>query len=159
MTHRRDALSAPCFSSSVVALQEARIGPRGPAPASSRPPSSLRWPRCPNSTFPATGLSSDIPFPFSVASGRAYLVSFNAVGQNKTGVSKGYEIAQSMRDFVQADNFYAALRFGLDCSPLRSVPSRPKPFGETKKFSACPLDTPVFFWRYQLTQSRASRTS
>jgi hypothetical protein len=40
-----------------------------------------------------------------------------------------------MRDFVGAENFSAALRFDLDGTPLRYVPSRPKPSGETKKFS------------------------
>jgi hypothetical protein len=40
-----------------------------------------------------------------------------------------------MRDFVGAENFSAALRFDLDGTPLRYVPSRSKPSGETKKFS------------------------
>jgi hypothetical protein len=42
-----------------------------------------------------------------------------------------------MRDLVEPENFYAALRFDLDGTPLRYVPSRPKPSGETKKFSSC----------------------
>ncbi len=37
-------------------------------------------------------------------------------------------------DFAHVRSFPLSLRFGLDGSTLRSVPSRPKPFGETKKF-------------------------
>src|SRR5262249_22240445 len=32
------------------------------------------------------------------------------------------------------------------------------PFGETKKFSACATNAPVFFWLYELAQSRSSGT-
>src|SRR5580704_5832966 len=59
--------------------------------------------------------------------------------QTIPGYGRGTKSREGMRDFVEAENFCAALRFGLDCSPLRSVPSRPKPSGETEKFSACLL--------------------
>ena len=41
-------------------------------------------------------------------------------------------------DFVRARIFPLTLRFDLDGPPLRVVPSRPKPFGETKKFFRSP---------------------
>ncbi len=61
---------------------------------------------------------------------------------------------KSMRDFVQAENFYAALRFGLDRAPLRYARSRPKPCGETKKFSACSLFARVFHRLHSRTDQR-----
>jgi len=72
----------------------------------------------------------------------------------KPACPSGTKSREGMRDFVQAENFYAALRFDLDGSPLRCVPSRSKPFGETKKFSAGPLATPIFHWLQSRTDQR-----
>jgi hypothetical protein len=68
----------------------------------------------------------------------------------------GTKSREAVRDFVQADNCF---RFGLDRATRRCAWSRPKPLsGETKKVSACPLDTSAFFWLHSLTRSRVTQT-